>query len=85
MELECSEPAILVCNKRLKMTNSVVHVTLQLNYATILPHIFRSKENSRLETKCCICFFIYFCKSSGKVAAAKPYILKERRCKLVAN
>ena len=72
-------PQYLCVKKPLKMANDqrneAMHVTLQLNYSTIMlssEKIHGEKQNNRQ-------LFIYFSKSSSKVETANPFVSKERR------
>ena len=74
-------PQYLCVKKLLKMANDrrngAVQVTSQLNYYTItLPS---EKIHSEKQNNFVIYLFIYFSKSSSKVATANPFVSKERR------
>ena len=74
-------PQYLYVKKLLKMAddrrNGAVHVTSQLNYYIItLPS---AKIHSEKQNNFAIYLFIYFSKSSSKVATANPFVSKERR------
>ena len=71
-----TSPQYLCVKKPLQMANDrrngAVHVTSQLNYSTIT----LSSEKFTARNKI-ILSFIYFSKSSSKVATANPFVSKE--------
>ena len=75
-------PQYLCLKKPLKMVNNgrneVMHVTLQLNHPTqcYLQRKFTARSKTILPF---LSFFIYFSKSSSKVATANPFVSKDRR------
>ena len=55
--------------------NGAVHITLQLNYSTIM--LSSEKIHSKKQNNFVIYLFTYFNKSRSKVATANPFVSKE--------